>query len=91
MSMSDINFGKRRCQICQSDIPAQTFGRHVFNEHGALIIATRWPGGTRGFLEALLESINESLASSSSFPGVQQSLLLQRDVIVGLLHKLPKR
>ena len=65
-AMTDqIDFSPRKCLICGGSFPPDYLGQHVLG-HGDL--SELWPGGTEGWLNYLLESIDVSLAEAAGHP-----------------------
>lgn len=51
-----------------------SFGRHVLVEHGPSEVKAHWPNGSAGFLQALDESLQESLERAQGHPQALEML-----------------
>lgn len=51
-----IDYGTRLCLACAQDVPAERFGEHM-GDHDP----RDWPGGTPAMLQAMSDSLDESI------------------------------
>ena len=58
--LAEIDYGTRLCKICGQQVSVGKFGRHVV-DHGEDRIVREWPGGLKGYLQSLEESLEESI------------------------------
>jgi hypothetical protein len=84
-----IDFGKRHCLLCEQEVPANSFGAHIFG-HPLEEIAD-WPGGQTELLKHLRRSINESIKRAKGFPRIQEQLKQSMKLINGLEKRLKAR
>ncbi|HEX9594951.1 MAG TPA: hypothetical protein VF996_02390 [Candidatus Saccharimonadales bacterium] len=72
-SFEDIDFGTRECLACHEEIGAPGFGRHVF-AHSPQELTEKWPGGLRGVMDSLADSLTQSIEAAEGNPHVQKNL-----------------
>lgn len=87
-SHHEIDYGTRRCLICDQTFSATIFGQHVI-AHPDEVIEARWPGGARGMLEAMAESLETSIAAARDYPRIVTGLGLALAAISEMHSQTP--
>lgn len=67
-----LDLGTRKCQICGLECQPWIYGQHIV-EHTEEELKT-WPGGVKGLLDTLKDSISESIEKTGDFPKIQDNL-----------------
>lgn len=78
-----VEYGTRKCEFCEEDVPANCFGAHI-NDHPPGELVAKWPGGLVGLLASLRKSVETSIEACRDFPRLQEILRLSLAAIQDL-------
>lgn len=78
--MDDVEFGVRKCELCDEHVPTPILGRHTMDEHSAEDIQARWPGGLHGYFRSLHASLLQSIKAAKKADRMDVVLPLRRSL-----------